>query len=593
MTKTPDIMGSDVNKNRCKLDRFHQFWICIALTLATAAVYYRVWTYDFINYDDPFYVYRNPSIQAGITLQAVKWAFSTDYSNNWHPLTWISHMLDWRLFGPDAGGHHFTNLVFHVANTLLLFIVLKQMTQMLWPSAFVSALFALHPLHIQSVAWVSERKDVLSIFFWMLTMWAYVRFVNRPKITGYLLIVVFFALGLMSKPMLVTLPFVLLLLDYWPLERFPAKRSLSYLLIEKIPLFMMVLASCIVTFIAQKKGGAVHTIENSSISVRLANAVTSYVQYIIKMIWPDRLAMFYPLHSRNVSILYVVYVVISAAAVLAVTILVLRFAKNRRYLVTGWFWYLGTLVPVIGLVQVGDQAMADRYSYITLTGLFIIIAWGLPDLLAKWQYKKIVLTLSSLLIILTMSIYAHFQLRYWQNGLTLFQHALDVTKDNYEAHFCIAGSLREQGKLNETIYHCSEAVRIKPDYVEAINNLGLALRQAGRIDEAIHCYKRALEIDPGTVEAYINLGTALAVKGELSQAAQEYEKVLLIQPQNAVAHNNFGMVLFQQGKFDEAVEHFNQALKIAPDYMTARNNLDLAIAKKQESQNKDTENKKK
>jgi protein O-mannosyl-transferase len=502
-------------------------------------------------------------------------------------------MLDWRLFGPDAGGHHFTNLVFHVANTLLLFIVLKQMTQKLWPSAFVSALFALHPLHIQSVAWVSERKDVLSIFFWMLTMWAYVRFVNRPKITGYLLIVVFFALGLMSKPMLVTLPFVLLLLDYWPLERFPAKRSLSYLLIEKVPLFMMVLASCIVTFIAQKKGGAVHTIENSSISVRLVNAVTSYVQYIIKMIWPDRLAMFYPLHSRNVSILYVVYVVISAAAVLAVTILVLRFAKSRRYLVTGWFWYLGTLVPVIGLVQVGDQAMADRYSYITLTGLFIIIAWGLPDLLAKWQYKKIVLTLSSLLIILTMSIYAHFQLRYWRNGLTLFQHALDVTKDNYEAHFCIAGSLREQGKLDETIYHCSEAVRIKPDYVEAINNLGLALRQAGRIDEAIHCYKRALEIDPRAVEAYINLGTALAVKGELSQAAQEYEKVLLIQPQNAVAHNNFGMVLFQLGKFDEAVEHFNRALKIAPDYTTARNNLDLVIIKKQELQNKDTENTKK
>ena len=279
---------------------------------------------------------------------------------NWHPLTWLSHMLDWQLFGPNAGGHHLTNLIFHIANTLLLFIVLKQMTHRLWPSAFVAALFALHPLHVESVAWVAERKDVLSTFFWMLTMWAYVRFVSHPKITRYLLVVVFFALGLMAKPMLVTLPFVLLLLDYWPLDRLSPKRrkagskySLSYLLIEKVPLFAMVLASCIVTFICQKKGGAMHAGENYSFPIRLANASISYLQYIIKMIWPARLAVFYPHPGQNVSILYAV---ISAALLLAVTILILRFATNRRYLVTGWFWYLGTLVPVIGLVQVGAQA---------------------------------------------------------------------------------------------------------------------------------------------------------------------------------------------------------------------------------------------
>ena len=363
--------------------KYQSICIYLVLALTTTAVFYQVCTYDFVNYDDFMYVYKNPNIQAGITLKAIKWALTVGYASNWHPLTWLSHMLDWQLFGPKAGGHHLTNLIFHIANTLLLFIVLKQMTHRLWPSAFVAALFALHPLHVESVAWVAERKDVLSTFFWMLTMWAYVRFVGRPKIASYLLVVVFLALGLMSKPMLVTLPFVLLLLDYWPLSRLSQKHgkagtkcSLSYLLIEKIPLFAIVLASCIVTFIVQEKGGAMPTTKNYDFFIRLANASISYLQYIIKMIWPARLAMFYPHPGQNVSILYAV---ISAALLLAVTILILRFAANRRYLVTGWFWYLGTLVPVIGLVQVGDQAFADRYSYVTLTGLFIIIAWGLPN----------------------------------------------------------------------------------------------------------------------------------------------------------------------------------------------------------------------
>ena len=281
--------------------KYYVLLICLALTLATAAVFCQVCTYDFVNYDDPTYVSENPNVQAGITPKTIKWAFTAGYAANWHPLTWLSYMLDWQLFGPNAGGYHFTSLVFHVANTLLLFIVLKRMTHALWPSAFVAALFALHPLHVESVAWVAERKDVLSTFFWMLTIWAYVRFVNRPKIAYYLLVVVFLALGLMAKPMLVTLPFVLLLLDYWPLDRLSPKHgksgekySLSHLVIEKVPLFMMVLASCIVTLIAQKKGGAVVTTKYCSFLVRLANASISYLQYINKMIWPARLAMFYP-----------------------------------------------------------------------------------------------------------------------------------------------------------------------------------------------------------------------------------------------------------------------------------------------------------
>ena len=613
-----NIIDGRTDKTRHKLNYFHQLWICITLTLAIVAVFYQVCTYDFVNYDDSVYVYENPNIQAGITPKAIKWAFTTGYACFWHPLTWLSHMRDWRLFGPNAGGHHLTNLIFHIANTLLLFIVLKQMTHTLWPSAFVAALFALHPLHVESVAWVSERKDVLSTFFWILTMWAYIRFVSRPGITRYLLVVLFFALGLMSKPMLITLPFVFLLLDYWPLERFSPehrktglKYSPTYLLVEKIPLFAMTLVSCVVAFICQKAGGAMPVEEDYSLPIRLANASISYTQYIIKMIWPARLAMFYPHPGRNISILHAV---ISAVFLLALTILVLRFAKNHRYLFTGWFWYLGTLVPVIGLIQVGSHAMADRYSYITLTGLFIIIAWGLPELFGKWPHRETVLWASSLIILSALAICTYYQQRYWKNTITLCQHALKVTDDNYQAHFGMTEMLLEQGRVEEAIWHNTEVIRIKPNYIEAINNLGIALHKAGRINEAISCYKKALEMNPRYASANANLGFALADKGEfaeavslynkalqiapdlielriklgvaltksgkLAEAAKEYEKILLIQPQNTMAHNNLGIVLIQQGKFDEGIEHFRQVIRINPNDTTARNNLNLALTEK-------------
>jgi protein O-mannosyl-transferase len=597
------------------LTKHRSFWICLVLTLATTAVFWQVFTSDFINYDDPDYVYENPNIQAGITPKAIKWAITTGYASNWHPLTWLSHMLDWQLFGSKPAGHHLVNLIFHIANTLLLFIVLKQMTHRLWPSAFVAALFALHPLHVESVAWVAERKDVLSTFFWMLTMWAYVRFVGRPKIAGYLLVVVFFALGLMSKPMLVTLPFVLLLLDYWPLDRLGSGRSkagskysLPYLLIEKVPLFAMALASCIVTFIIQRKGGAMYEWEDYGLPIRLANASISYLQYIIKMIWPTRLTMFYPHPGQNISILYAV---ISAVLLLAVTILVFRFARNYRYLVTGWFWYLGTLVPVIGLVQVGGQALADRYSYITLTGLFIIIALGLPELLGKWPHRKIALWASSLIVLSALAVCAHLQQRYWKNTLTLCEHALKVTDNNYEAHFCIAPMLLEQGRIEEAIRHNTEAVRINPNHAKAINNLGVALHRAGRIDEAIYYFKRVLEIKPGLTDAHFNLAATLAAKGDfeeaaaeyrkvlsampddanalnnlglaligsgkLAEAVKEYEKILLIQPQNVVVRNNLGAILLQQGKFDEAIREYQKSLQIKPGDPNVLNVLGMAL----------------
>jgi Flp pilus assembly protein TadD len=616
-------MGRNSDKNRPLLIYY--------LALITLVVFYQVHSFEFVNYDDIDYVCKNLNIQSGITLKAVKWAFTTGHASNWHPLTWLSHMLDWQLFKSKPSGHHLTNLVFHIANILLVFIVLNQMTRALWPSAFVAALFALHPLHVESVAWVSERKDVLSTFLWLLTMWAYICFVRRPKISRYLLVVVFFALGLMAKPMLVTLPFVLLLLDYWPLDRLgpkfrkaDTKYSLSYLLVEKIPLFVMALASCIVTFIVQKKSGAMDMGEKHSFFIRLANASISYLQYIIKMVWPAHLAFFYPHPGRNVSILYAV---ISAVFLLMVTVFVFRFAKNHRYLVTGWFWYLGTLVPVIGFVHVGVQAMADRYTYITLTGLFIIIAWGVPELFEKWLHRKSVLWAFSLIVLSVLTICTYLQLGYWKDTITLCQHALSVTEGNYVAHLSMAQKLLEQGRIEESIRHNSEAVRIKPDDVDALSSLGSALLKAGRTDEAIDYYKKALEINPrhfganfnlgavlaakgrfaeaisfynkalqiapDLIEVRIHLGVALSDSGRFAEAVKEYEEALRIQPQNAIVHNTLGVALLRQGKFDEAIAHFNQAIRLDPGYAVAKRNLNLTLDKKQKSQNKNEENAKK
>jgi Tfp pilus assembly protein PilF len=612
-------MAKNSNKNRSLL-------ICLALMVVTIAVYCQVYSFEFIDYDDPDYVYENPNIQAGLTLKAVEWAFTAGYAANWHPLTWLSHTLDWRLFGSNPAGHHITNLIFHIANTLLLFIVLSQMTGALWPSAFVAALFALHPLHVESVAWIAERKDVLSTFFWMLTMWAYLQYVKRPKISRYLLITIFFALGLMTKPMLVTLPFVLLLLDYWPLNRISCIdwRILYRLILEKIPFIVLSAVLSVVAFLAQQRSGAMPLLAVIPLKFRICNAFISYTKYIDKMVWPARLALFYPHPGRNVSFLHAA---ISAVLLLAVTIVVLRFAKNRRYLFTGWFWYLGTLVPAIGLVQVGDQAMADRYSYITLTGLFIIIAWGAADLLGKWRYRKITLWLSALLVLSVLTIVTHLQVRHWKDTVAISQRSLKVAGDSFRIHVAIAEAFRKQGRFEEAIRHNREALRIIPQNVTVLNNLGIVLSRTGRIDEAVGCYKKAIEADPCDSEAWLNLGyilidkgefteavslcrkalkikpdlneirlflgTTLADRGEFAQAVKEYEDFLRLYPQNAVGHNDFAVILFRQGEFDQAIEHFNLAIQIDPDYTLAKNNLNSALIGKQKSLSKDAENAKK
>jgi tetratricopeptide (TPR) repeat protein len=626
------------------LTKYRSFWICLVLTLATTAVFYQVWTYDFVYYDDTAYVCLNPDIQAGITLKAIKWAFTTDRASNWHPITWLSHILDWQLFGSNAGGHHLTNLVFHIANTLILFYVLMRMTGAVWPSAFVAALFALHPLHVESVAWISERKDLLSTFLWLLTMWAYVYYVSRPKIGKYLLVVMFLILGLMAKPMLVTLPFVFLLLDYWPLNRLISRCSLIYLVIEKIPLFAMVFVLSIVAFIVQKKGGAIHT-EDYSFSVRLANASISYMQYIIKMIWPVHLAVFYPHPDQNVS---VPIAVISAVFLLIVTVLVIRFAGNHKYLVTGWFWYLGTLVPVIGLIQVGSHAMADRYTYMTLTGLFIIIAFSAKEFVPKQRYKMLVLPAVAVLIIL--SVITARQVRYWKNSITMFEHTLAVTENNYNirfnytyylcklgrfdetieqfeellkfksdsathsdfgiallhtgrvqdavehfrlamkydpnclpAHFNLAVALQDQGRLDEAVGEYRKYLQIKPDDPNALNALGTALGQQGKLDEAVKYLTQALRIDPNSGDAHTNLGYALTFQGKLDEAVVHLAKALRLDPNSAKAHYYFGKALSQKNKIDEAVAHFEEALRLKPDWVEPMNDLAWYLAASKET----------
>jgi hypothetical protein len=511
--------------------------ICLALAILTVITFWSLKDCGFINLDDNTYVYKNPYVQSGLNWNSIGQAFSSELvkeSSNWFPLTWLSLALDYQIFGLNPHGYHLINLLFHVMNTILLFLILRRMTKKLWPSAFVAALFAIHPLHVESVAWISERKDVLSTFFWMLTMGAYSYYVEHPGFRRYSLILLFFVLGLMAKQMLVTLPFVLLLLDYWPLQRFqeikpdhkvqavkktlevkkPAdpeyKWSLIYpLLWEKVPLFALVILSSIVTYIAQQKGGAVHS-EAFPLVVRIGNAFISYIAYIGKMIWPSNLAVFY-LHP---GVLLLWKVLESALLLIAITLVVIWRAKRSPYLATGWLWYTGTLVPVIGIVQVGSQSMADRYTYIPLIGLFIMIAWGVPDLLKKWNYRKEILLTLSALSILCLSIITWMQVGYWQNNITLHSHTLKVTDYNWPIYICRGIAYADLGNYRQAIDDYSRAIELKPDYAEVYNYRGKAYYGLSNYRQTIDDYGRAIEIKPDYTEAYINRGAVYLKQGD-------------------------------------------------------------------------------
>ena len=513
-------------------------FVYAGLVIATIIAYQPVCKNDFVNYDDNVYVTDNANIKNGLTRQSLAWAFTSGYAENWHPLTWISHILDYRIFGPNPVGHHLTNVLLHIINTLLLFYVLQKLTGAFWPSAFVACVFAIHPLHVESVAWVSERKDVLSTLFWLLTMLAYARYVKRPSISRYAGALMLFSLGLMAKPMLVTLPFALLLLDYWPLNRpVNSRRSILNLLLEKVPFFVLAAISSVITYNLQTKTG----MEILPFGLRLSNAVVSYISYIGKMIYPADLSVFYPYSLGNLP----AWKVITAAVLIAaITILTFLAARQRRYLPVGWLWYLGTLVPVIGIVQVGDQAMADRYTYLPLVGIFIMLAWSVAEIAGKTQVRRIASAVLTAFILAAFLICTRMQISYWRDSITLFERALAVTKNNYKMEYALGYELVSQGHLDEGIIH----------------------------------YRRAIEIAPVNTEIRYNLANCLRRQGKIDEAIEQYRLTLQYKSDDADTHNNLAYSLLLQGKFDEAKTHFIEALNINPDHYSALTGLAQVLA---------------
>jgi tetratricopeptide (TPR) repeat protein len=569
---------------------------CVLLALSVFAVYWQVSSFDFVSFDDPMYVKDNPIVRHGLTLEGIKWAFTGVYASNWHPLTWISHMADVELFGMNPGMHHLTSVLFHMLNSILLFIVLERMTKKFWRSALVAALFALHPLHVESVAWISERKDVLSTFFWMLTMLCYHWYVQRRSAARYFLVAIVFALGLMAKPMLVTLPFVLLLLDFWPLRRHElilhATPDDSHndhqwwpiiniygalrLILEKVPLIVMALAACGETFYAQSSGGAINSLDRLDMAARIQNAITSYIVYLWKMFYPFNLAGFYP-YPRTFNI---VSVFACLVFLVAVTVVVFMISKKLPYLITGWFWYIGTLLPVIGIVQVGSQAMADRYTYIPLIGIFVMVAWGLTDILGRWSYGKYVLGVLSVVVLAILTWTTWIQITTWKNSEALFRHALSVTTDNYLAHNSLGVALFERGDVEGAINNYRESIRLKGNYVNAQCNLGVALAGKKQYAEALTHYHECLRIKPGYSEAYYNMGVALSDLGREDEAIKQYREVLKIYPHHENANNNIGLLMVKKGNLDEAIWHYLKALDVNPDNVRTRINLADALLMK-------------
>ncbi len=557
------------------------FLLCVILIVSTTAAYWQVHSFDFINYDDPVYVTENPRVLEGLTWANIKWSFDSIYGSNWFPLTWLSLMLDRQLFGVNPGAFHLVNVALHIAGTILLFVLLARCTGGMWPSFFVAAAFALHPFHVESVAWITERKDVLSTVFWMLTMLAYVRYSQRPTIGRYILVPVMLALGLMAKPMLVTLPFVLLLFDYWPLGRLRLRRadadvagkgkSVMWLLLEKAPLFALAVVSCVVTLIAQSR--TVSTFRVFSLSDRITNATVAYATYIAKTFWPAGLAIFYP-HPHGA--IPVWQVAVSAAALLVISVVVFMF-RRKRYLVTGWLWYLGTLVPVIGLVQVGAQAMADRYTYVPLAGLFVMVAWGLKDIAAEKRYLKRAAVAGGLAVCAALTVLTFGQVGYWRNTITLFQHTLDVTADNYVAHNNLGIALAEKDDLAAAMTHFEATLKIKPDDTDAHFNLAKALAKKDRVEEAMKHYEAVLRIRPGDADTYGDLASLQAEQGRFEQAVAVYRKALSLNADDGRLHSGLGLALLRAGRLDEAIAELKSAVELKPD-STTYCNLGMAVS---------------
>jgi len=601
----------------------HNHWlsfaVCLLLALAVWFVFGQTLRHGFVSYDDNVYVYDNPAVARGLSWNGVVWAFTHSQSVTWHPLTTLTHMLDCQLYGLHPGGHHLTNVLLHTATAILLFLTLRNMTGAFWPAAFVAGVFAIHPLRVESVAWVAERKDVLSGLFFMLTIWAYVQYVrNSCRLWSYLMVLVLYALGLMSKPMLVTMPFILLLLDYWPLQRMPGfelgvlsslsrdRQNVRRLVREKVPFLLLAAGVSVITVLAQRK--AMLPVQALSFPSRIENAFVAYATYIWQMLYPVGLAVFYPhpgngLSAWEIGLSVLALIVISTGVVVG--------WRKHPYLLVGWLWYVGMLVPVTGLIQVGAQARADRYTYLPEIGLYILVAWGTVDLCRNWRHRRTLLGVAAAAILAGLLTYACLQTSYWKDSVTLWRHALACTADNATAESGLGLALADQGELTEAIQHYERALQLNPDYIDAHNNLGSALVAQGRLPEAIKHFERAIQLDtdygkaqnnlgnalvaqgrpteavghlvralrlnPDDAEVCYNLGNALVAQGNLTEAVKRYEHALQLNPDYAGAHYNLGNALAGQGKLPEAIEHYERALQLNPDDADIHNNLGNAL----------------
>jgi Flp pilus assembly protein TadD len=550
--------------------------IALGLVLLVLAVYGQTGSHAFITLDDGQYVYGNSHVRGGLSTEAVRWAFTTFHAANWHPLTWLSHMTDVELFGLDAGWHHRMNVLLHLLNTVLLFLVLWRMTGGLWRGAFVAALFAVHPLHVESVAWVAERKDLLSTLFWLLTMGAYLGYVRRPGVARYLPVIGLFCLGLMCKPMLVTLPFVLLLLDKWPLERL-SRASVARRVLEKAPLLLLSAASCVVTYMAQRD--AISSVDLVPFGVRVSNALVSYATYLWRTVWPASLSVFYP-HPASVRSGIPAWEVAVAALLLAgISFLAFRERHRRPYLAVGWLWYLGTLVPVIGLVQVGAASHADRYTYVPLIGIFLAVAWAVPDVFTMQRARRFALVAAGVAVVAAFSAVAHVQAGYWRDNVTLFSRALAVTEKNWVALTNLGTAYEERDDPREALKYYEEVPRVKPDFALGWYNLGGISGKLGRPQEAIGYFQEAVRLKPEYASAWYNMGLAYARLGRLEESIRGFREAVRFDPDHANAWYNQGVALAREGRLQEAIACFRETVRIRPDFAEAWSNLGVICEK--------------
>lgn len=572
---------------RYDMKRYQSILVVLMLIILTIGIYWPIQNYEFINYDDSIYIIKNNNIHAGITLEGLYWAFSAKYFDLWTPLVYVSFMLDYQLFGFHAGGYHWTNVTIHIFNTILLFFLFKNITGTIWRSAFIAALFAVHPMNVESVAWIAERKNVLSTFFWMLTMLFYVWYIKQPNWKRYVSMLISFALGLMSKPMLITLPFVLLLMDYWPLDRmvietrnnnieggnYLKKEKTLLLVLEKVPMVAISAMAAFINIYSPRSNPEPQVLMQTDFIQRINTAIFSYGMYIKKLLWPTDLSILYM--DYNIPLWHVFF---CAVFLIIITFFVSRYFKRYPYLFVGWFWYLGTMIPVSGIFPIGDHTMADRYAYVTFIGLFVMMAWGAKQFFSKNVYLKKLSIFTAVLMISFFTVSAVHHVKVWASTTTLFEDALKKNPNNFFACQILGYEMAKKGQHEKALQYYDKALITNPNVWPAYNNKGLILNTLGRREEALYNFQKAIQVNKFSVEAYHNIGAYYYENKHFDEAIKYFSKAVEINPYYVESYNYLGVVFIEQGKIDEGVKYFKKVLQMDPRNMNAQKNLKIAQA---------------